>query len=404
MRPPPMRYVDIVPVDHEGQPAFCISDPEGFVAAEIVVSPAVLLIASQLDGVKTAEEVQEAFAEQSGGAHIPIENITEIVAFLDAQGFLVSDTYFALRREATESYRSAPIREAYFAGRSYPDDPRALRRFLDECFLRPDGPGHVPASLLRGEQVLRGLVVPHIDYHRGGHSYAHGYARLAAGKAPKTVLVFGVAHQTPPVPFILTSKSFDTPLGVVETDTAAVDHLAAACDWDPFEYELTHRTEHSIEFHAVMLRYLYGPDVTMVPILCGHFDCDDKPDAVPQIAAFLDACREIVAERGDTLTVLASADFSHMGKRFGDDYDIDDAILATIASRDNEDLQEILRFDSNGWYRALMRDGNARRVCGINCIYSTLYALGEGKGELLHYDAAPDPAGGVVSFASVALQ
>jgi hypothetical protein len=50
-----------------------------------------------------------------------------------------------------------------------------------------------------------------------------------------------------------------------------------------------------------------------------------------------------------------------------------------------------------------MKDVNARRVCGVNCIYAALKTV-EGSvepGKLIHYDYAPDPAGGIVSFASV---
>lgn len=404
MTPPPLRYLDIFPVEHEGESCFCISDPEGFVSAQVVVSPAVLLIAAQLDGVSTLADIQAAFAERSGGGTLPIERIAEVVAFLDEEGFLASETFFAMQRAAVMAYRAAPVREAYFAGKSYPADPAALRAFLDDCFLREGGPGNVPNPGRRRADILRGLVVPHIDFHRGGHSYGHGYAALAEGAAPKTALVFGVAHNTPPVPFILTRKDFDTPLGPVATDQAAVERLAAACAWDPFEHELVHRTEHSIEFHAVMLRHLYGADVRMIPVLCGHFEAFGPPAASAAIGVFLDACKTIVDEPPGKIAVIASADLSHMGRRFGDDYDIDDAILNGIAYADRANLADLLRFDANDWYERLMDDGNARRVCGINCIYSTLHALGAGSAELLHYGAAPDPAGGVVSFASVALR
>ena len=73
------------------------------------------------------------------------------------------------------------------------------------------------------------------------------------------MFIFGVAHASPPVPFILTQKHYDTPFGVVKTDLDIVRRLEAVCTWDPYAYEIVHRTEHSIEFQAVMLAYLYGP-------------------------------------------------------------------------------------------------------------------------------------------------
>jgi hypothetical protein len=57
------------------------------------------------------------------------------------------------------------------------------------------------------------------------------------------------------------------------------------------------------------------------------------------------------------------------------------------------------------FYSSVMKDANQRKVCGLNCIYSALKSL-QGNAthaEPIHYDYAHDPAGGIVSFASVAL-
>jgi len=62
--------------------------------------------------------------------------------------------------------------------------------------------------------------------------------------------------------------------------------------------------------------------------------------------------------------------------------------------------------NAEGFYSSVMKDGNQRKVCGLNCIYSALRTL-DGIatiGEPLHYDYAEDPAGGIVSFASIALR
>ena len=59
--------------------------------------------------------------------------------------------------------------------------------------------------------------------------------------------------------------------------------------------------------------------------------------------------------------------------------------------------------DAGKVYGSVMKDRNERNVCGLNCIYAAIKSL-EGvvqKGEPLHYDYAHDPAGGIVSFASV---
>jgi predicted class III extradiol MEMO1 family dioxygenase len=76
-----------------------------------------------------------------------------------------------------------------------------------------------------------------------------------------------------------------------------------------------------------------------------------------------------------------------------------------VAYRDHEDLQHVLAADAEGFYRSVMRDHNQRRVCGLTCIYAALKSVdgAVSGGELLHYDYAHDPAGGIVSFTNVLL-
>lgn len=399
---PPLRYLDIAPIEHEGEPAFVIHDVEGYVDSTAVLSPLALFVATQLDGERDIADIQAVFAEASGGQELPEDHIRQVVEFLDENGYLLSKTYLELRNEVITKFAKAESRPAYLAGKSYPEDADALKKYLDNFFTLKKGPGQ-PLDVTSGEtNGLPGLIVPHIDFDRGGHGYAHGYARLAQSKKPKTVIVFGVAHHAPPVPVILTRKHFETPIGTVRCDTEAVDKLADLCSWDPYEHEILHRTEHSIEFHAVMLAHLYGDDVRIVPILCAHFGDNGRPG--PETEAFLDGCREYVQESGGEVAVIAAADLAHVGKRFGDEFDITGSIVQAVEDRDIEDLKFAQTADGPGWYESVMRDENERRVCGINCIYATLRCLDAKsiRGEILNYDYAHDPAGGIVSFTAVA--
>jgi AmmeMemoRadiSam system protein B len=402
---PPLRYIDAVPVEHEGQTLVCIYDPEGYAGDQLALSPSAFFIASLLDGKNEVSDIQYSFLNQFG--EVPTaEQILDLVGALDKAGFLVSPRFKAMRDRVDGEFTRAAVRPAHMAGGTYPADPDELRAFLDEQFLREGGPGKLPHrnGSATGEAVCC-LVSPHIDYNRGGHSYAHSYLRLAQGPAPEVVFVFGVAHNAPPVPFVLTRKHFDTPLGVVETDVDIVRELESACDWDPYAYETVHRTEHSIELQVVMLAHLFGSDVKIVPILCGPL-CGYDGNADENLArseVFLSRCREIAASRGSKVAVIAGADLAHVGQRFGDDFDIDDDIVRGVELRDREDLAYAAAVDPQGFYRSVMKDGNERRVCGINCIYAALRTV-EGRaraGELIQYGYAPDPAGGIVSFAGL---
>lgn len=403
---PALRNIDAFPVEHAGQQFVCLRDPEGFVEHQVMLTPAAFYIALQLDGQHDVVDIQHAFTRQFGGELLFADDLYQIVHELDAQGFLLTERFQKLRQRVEETFLGAATRSAYLAGKSYPEQPRQLQNFLTQQFLRPGGPGESPGQCSGDGPPVRCLIAPHIDLHRGGHAYARAYLQLFKQGQPDVVFIFGVAHISPPTPFILTQKHFDTPLGRLETDRDIVQQLALACTWDPYAYEIVHRTEHSIEFQVVMLSYLFGPGVRIVPVLCGTFGSEmgaSEPGALRDVMTFLAACREIVASLGQRVSVIAGADLAHVGRRFGDAFAINDMVVGAVANRDREDLQYVATGDAEGFYRSVMQDQNRRRVCGLNCIYASLKTMNRGSSEgvLLHYDYAHDPAGGIVSFADI---
>mgnify|MGYP005840507263 CR=1 FL=1 len=404
---PAFRHVDVGPVEHEGQTMICLQDPEGYVDAPVLLSPAAFLIATLLDGTNDILDIQYHFVNHTGRI-IPAEDIHRIVAYLDEHGFLLTPRFDELSERIRKEFQEAATRPARLAGKSYPAESKELKSYLDACFTREGGPGVLPVTVSGGDGPLKALIAPHIDFDRGGHSYAHAYLQLAKSSTPKTAFVFGVAHGPTQTPFTLTRKHFETPFGAVPTDTGAVEALAGACAWDPFVDEMVHRTEHSIEFQVVMLRHIFGPEIAIVPILCGAFPEGpllNNTAGGEGVQGFLRVCGEMVRERNGQACVIAGADLAHVGKRFGDPFDIDDAITAQVEARDREDLAFVAALDADGWFRSVMKDGNRRRVCGVNCIYAALKTV-EGyatHAEVLHYGHAPDPAGGIVSFAGIAV-
>lgn len=404
---PALRNVDGSPVQHEGQTLICLYDPEGIVEEQILLTPAAFFIASSLDGKADVSDIQVAFARQFRGTILPSDDIRSLVEALDERGFLLTERFYAIQKGVADAFAEAPTRKARAAGASYPADAAELRHYLGNLFAREKGPGQSLGDVGEGTPA-RGIVAPHIDFERGGHAYAHAYLSLYKRGQPRTALIFGVAHAPTPAPFILTRKDFETPFGQLKTDQSVVDRLARACRWDPFEHELVHRTEHSIEFQAVMLAYLYGTDVQIVPVLCGPFSEDPlmkDPGAIEDVSAFLDACREIAAPPDSAVTVIAGADLAHVGKRFGDPYDINDTVIRRVAHRDKEDLALVTALQPGPFYQSVMKDANERKVCGLGAIYATLRTVNGAAqyGELLCYDYAPDPLGGIVSFASIVL-
>ncbi|GMW03233.1 MAG: MEMO1 family protein [Candidatus Hydrogenedentota bacterium] len=402
---PPLRYLDISPVEHNGETMICFRDQEGYVEDPIVLSPLAFFIAAKLDGEREVEDIQSAFFEESGGRTLESKEILSVVSFLEEHGFLYSQTFLNLRDRVIQEYQESEVRPAYLAGRSYPSDSTTLRQIIDSFFTCGEGPGRLAAVTSSSADRVRCVIVPHIDFDRGGPVYAHGYLPLFEGPKPDAVVVFGVAHAGASTPFVLTRKDFETPFGVVPADRMFIEEIAGKCGFDPFEDEIVHRTEHSVEFQAVMLAYHYGTSVPIVPILCGPFGSEDEPihpEFRDSIAAFLDKCATYAGNEGKYIVVLAGADLAHVGHRFGDEFDVDDEILAQVLRRDEEDLFAAQTGDAETWYASVLKDGNARRVCGLNCVFSALKSAGRLRPGTLHrHSHAPDPAGGIVSFAGM---
>lgn len=405
---PQLRQVEPVPVTIKGQNMICLTDPQGYVEDQMVLSPPAFFIATCLDGTHDLEGIQYEFSQAFGGFKPPDEEILNIVNSLDEAGFLVTEHFAQIRGRVENAFRARHTRTAKLAGQAYPAAPDKLRKRLDNYFLDDQGAGCLERITPDSGRPLRGLIAPHIDFDRGGKVYGAAYSRLYASGKPDLVLLFGVAHCGAETPFVLTRKHFETPLGTLETEQDAVTQLEAACAWDPYATEMAHRMEHSLEFQAVMLAYLYGTEVPIVPILCA-FPCE-HPDTLDSekeaIHSFLKACSKMVRGKKRNVTVIAGADLAHVGRRFGDEVDVSEDLIATVRKRDMDDLQHATTGNAEKFYDAIMADGNERHVCGLGCIYATLKAL-EGNitsGELLSYDYGTDPVGGIVSFAAVALE
>ena len=128
------------------------------------------------------------------------------------------------------------------------------------------------------------------------------------------------------------------------------------------------------------------------------------PASDPRVASFLDALRtEISAERRRVL-VLAAVDFAHVGRKFGDDFAADQAVAARVQREDLALIEEIRRGDPDGFFAAVARDRDARRICGLAPMYTQLELLRGRGGRLLKYGIAMEPqTQSAVSFASLAI-
>jgi MEMO1 family protein len=402
---PRLRPVEAFASQVQGQRVICLRDPMGFSEEVVFVPQETVSILSLFDGQHTLLDIQEAFT-RSFGSLLFREQLLGIIRSLD-EHLLLDSPRFSRHRETIEGeFRRAPHRSALLAGKGYASDPSALRQQLDGYFSAAEGPGSSPPSPSAPQLV--GLVVPHIDFRRGGTCYAWGYREVGGAAPADRWIILGTVHAPIARAFALTRKHFETPLGLVETDGDFVDHLLARTGHQYLDDELAHRAEHSIEFQTIFLRHVTPPGrpLAIVPILCGSLQqCveDRRSPAQDQVVErFLAALRETIAVSGGRTLVIASADLAHVGPQFGDPRPMTPGQLREVSDADRELLAAVERSDAETFFRGVARDGDRRRICGLPPIYAALRVLPGGWGRLLRYGQWPDPQG-TVTFAAVGL-
>ncbi|HTF34021.1 MAG TPA: AmmeMemoRadiSam system protein B [Myxococcota bacterium] len=183
------------------------------------------------------------------------------------------------------------VRPAAVAGLFYPDEPQELRSMIATCL-------HGAVVQTTQPLVPKALIVPHAGYVYSGPVAASAYARLAPlRERVRRVVLLGPAHRVGFHGIAASSAdTFETPLGRVEIDRAAVSHALTLPRVRVFDR--AHTDEHSLEVQLPFLQTVLG-EFRLIPLLVG----DATPDEVADVIEAL--------WNGDETLLLVSSDLSH---------------------------------------------------------------------------------------------
>ena len=369
-----------------------LTDPMGFADREYPLTLYGAYLLQMFDGKHTVAELREGF-RRATGHDLDEAEIRGLIAELDAAGYLETPEFATRRERILREFREAPTRAAAHMG-AYTADAAALPGFLGKFFGDPRGPGKPPPERMKPGRI-RGILAPHIDFHRGGACYAHAYGTLAAACSAETFVILGTAHKCPASMYTATRKAYETPLGPAAVDTEFVDELAGR--WkggDLFADEYFHRSEHSIEFQAVCLKWLFGKrPFRIVPILVSsmheYVGKGTDPLADPGIAGFIDALRQTAGAR-KKVCFIGAVDLAHVGAKFGDKDPVTEDLLKKIEEEDRASLAKAETMDAGGFFRSIADVGDWRKVCGLSAITTLLAAIDAKKGKVVRYDRFAD--------------
>lgn len=375
-----------------------IRDPFQYSDATLIIPPALVQCLELLDGVRADLDLREVLVRITG--ELEVGDIEEhLVSTLSQAGFLEDENYQRLREERHRAFAEAPEREAAHSGGAYPEAADELRATLGNYMN-----GAAPAS----QDGLIGVAAPHVSPFGGWECYRAAYAALAPQLRDKTFVVLGTSHYGEPECFGLTRKPFVTPFGTAQTDAGLVDQLAARAEAAVKMEDYCHAVEHSIEFQVVFLQYVFGPDVRIVPILCGSFARSlyggGKPEDDEKVRRFLDALGELAAKESDRLFWVLGIDMAHMGRRYGDRFTAtaEQGEMQAVAERDRARIERVNAADAQGFWELVQQNQDDLKWCGSAPLYTFLKAVPEAKGSLLNYQQWNIDPQSVVSFAGMA--
>ncbi|MFP4497271.1 MAG: AmmeMemoRadiSam system protein B [Vulcanimicrobiota bacterium] len=382
---PEIRQIEMTPVTIGHETMFLLSDPLGISQKTVAVTAKTLYLISLFNGRNSVKDIQVKYNRKFGEL-IFTEKIEDIIFELDTALMLNSRKFRGYREFLVQEFKNNPVRSAQFAGDDYPENPEELRSMLDETFSK------LPPDTCKAKPL--GIISPHIDFDRGKVTYAHAYRQLKKSDA-EIFVVFATCHREMKNFIALTDKTYSTPLGKLETHKEIIGELQKQSDTNWFEDDFFHKTEHTIEYQAVMLRYIFPEKrIRIVPILVNSLDdcgIDGKsPLDNSQVEEFITVFTELLKKQKQKAAFIAGVDFAHVGPFFGDKLAPTQLELKKLEHREKESMKFLEEADADGFFNDVVREQAKRRVCGLSPIYLMLKVMNAKRGKILDYEICSD--------------
>jgi AmmeMemoRadiSam system protein B len=367
----------------------------------LIIPPVLVECLSCFDGGHTDIDLRQMLVSLTGDLRGG-EVAGHLIESLEQAGFLEDQTYADLRKQKHRAFAESPFRAAAHAGASYPADGAALQADLARYM------NHAGVAAHSGEVV--GIAAPHVSLDGGAACYRAAYGLLRPEHKDRTFVVLGTSHYGRPDSFGLTGKPYRTPLGETLTAPELVAELESKGGPAVAREDYCHAVEHSIEFQVLFLQHVLGPEIRVLPILCGSYarslQLGGKPEDDDGVARFLGAMGEIAAREGKRLMWVLGIDMAHIGVRYGDGVAAraGSGQMLTVEARDRRRLEHIAAGDAEGFWDAVQEGQDDLHWCGASVLYTLLQARPGIRGEVLRYEQWNIDEESVVSFAGLAFR
>jgi AmmeMemoRadiSam system protein B len=391
--------LDFLPSPVPDRPGLVIRDPYQYTDATLIVPPGLVACLEFFDGEHSSLDLREYLVRSTGQLEVS-EIEAHLLDTLSSAGFLEDEAFLERKEEAERAFAEAPVREPSHAGSGYPDEKSELIRTFEE-YLKLD---HQEAD---NSEKLIAIAAPHVSPFGGVEAYRAAYSSLSPSDADRTFVILGTSHYGAPDRLGLTRKPFVTPYGETVPDLRLIDEILLKSGDAATMEDYCHAIEHSIEFQVVFLQHLFGPQIRIVPILCGSYANSiyrgGAPESNDHVNRMLGTLGEIAAREGDRLLWVLGIDMAHMGRRYGDSFSAaaERGEMEEVALRDRARIDRMEAADPPGFWDLVQQNHDDLKWCGSAPIYTFLKAVPQAPGRLLRYQQWNIDDQSVVSFAGM---
>lgn len=385
---PLRRDLDFFPSPDRSRPGLVIQDRNRFSDHQLVIPPLLVQVLDMFDGQNTAVDLRLALTRLTGELDTQ-EVAGHLEDALSQAGFLEDDNFAALRDERLRDWRAAAVLpHAHSGPLNYPDDAAALTAQFDSWF------NAVPAP-----QASKTIAIasPHASPGAAKRSYVNAYKALAQSlsrqqAAEKTFVILGTSHYGEMDRLGATRKDFDTPVGRAAVNQSLLQELTREGGPGILEEDYFFSLEHSVEFQVVFLQYLYGPNIRILPLLCGSYARSIYRGGVPEsnddVRRYLEALRSLDSRHGDSLVWILGVDMAHMGKRYDDANPVTahTGEMLDVERKDRRRIESLNAGATEEFWAQVQENQDPLKWCGSAPFYTFLRAVPRARGELLDYE------------------
>jgi AmmeMemoRadiSam system protein B len=374
--------LDVFPSPDRARPGLVIQDKNGFSNRQIIVPPLLVRALEVFDGEQTAIDLRAVLARMTGELD-NAELAVHLEQTLSECGFLRDAVFERMRDERFAAWRALDRIEFSHAGPgNYPADGAAAKALLGTWFRKAEREVAEP---------VRAIAAPHASPEAVKDCYVAAYGALAGGLTreaaqEKTFVILGTSHYGELDKLGTTRRPFATPFGVSEVDREMLAELRGP---GILEEDYYFSMEHSVEFQVVFLQFLYGPNIRILPLLCGSYALSiyqgGLPESNDEVRRYLDSLQALHAKHGDKLLWILGIDLAHVGRRYGDDKPFQAGEMPEVEVRDRRRLADVAAGRTESFWADVQDGQNALKWCGSAPLYTFLRAVPSARGRLMDY-------------------